>query len=206
MTSINERVLVIIGESTADEIRAAAQRNSVEPWDRIEKIWFDIDAPSKSLQPILQEHKLAKFIVGIAEPDLRRAAVTAAEAAGLIAVSVIDPSASIDPLARIAPGCFVAANAVVSSRAQLSGHVMVHFNASIGHDSQVGEYAVVLPGARVSGQVSVGESAMVGSNAFVYQGVKIGSAARVDALTYVREDLPDRRTISVRRPEAHRLD
>ena len=50
---------------------------------------------------------------------------------------------------------------------------------------------VLLPGAAVSGDVQIGEGTLVGSNAFIFQGCKIGKMNQVDALTYIRKDLPD---------------
>jgi UDP-3-O-[3-hydroxymyristoyl] glucosamine N-acyltransferase len=191
--------LVIFGEFTAEEVRSAVERGGSDRWSQIEKCHVDLEHPQQSVNEIAKRFPGAHFNVGIAEIKHRREVAVAAELAGLKAFTVIDPSASIDPGATIGQGCFIAANAVVSFGAKLQSHVLVHFNSTVGHNSGIGPYSVILPGARLSGHCQLGSSVMIGSNAFIYQGAKIGDEAKIDALTYVHEDVPAHRVVSVRR-------
>jgi UDP-3-O-[3-hydroxymyristoyl] glucosamine N-acyltransferase len=198
-----ERVLIIFGEHTADEVRSAAERfancTGDPPWSRIEKCYFDHNKATEIVRDIGIKYPSAFYHVGIADNVMRREAALAAESIGLTPLSIIDPGAFVDPTAKIEPGCFVAAHSVISAEARLARHCLVHFNATVGHNTTVGEFSSVLPGARLSGFVQTGSGVMIGSNAFVFQGVKVGNDAKVDALTYVRVDVPERRVISGRR-------
>lgn len=197
---MSDKVLIVFGEATAEEVLSAVHRMPGHPWTRIEKVHVELDDPESSVQEIAKRFPAACYHVGIADIKLRREVVLAANQHELQPCTIIDPSAYVDPSAEIAPGCFVAANSVVSYGARLEGHVLVHFNATVGHNCHVGIYSVILPGARLSGHVHIGSAGLIGSNAFIFQGVKIGNEAKVDALTYIHEDLADRRIVSVRRP------
>lgn len=193
-------ILIIFGEFTAEEVRAAVERGPRDRWTKVEKCHVELEHPQDSVRAIAKQYPGASFNVGIADIKLRHDVAVAAEREGLIPFTVIDPSASIDPTAQIGDGCFIAANAVVSTGASLRNHVLVHFNSTVGHNAIIGAYSVVLPGARLSGHCQLGTSVMVGSNAFIFQGARIGDEAKIDAMTYVHENIPARRVISIRRP------
>ena len=197
------QVLVIFGEHTGAEIRSAALRMQGQttdmPWSSIEKCYFDPAQAQQTMQEIKNAYPGSYFHIGIADNLIRREAAIAAEAVGLKPATIIDPDAFIDSSATIEPGCFIAAHCVVSSKARLGRHCVVHFNSTVGHNSVVGEFSSILPGARLSGFVETESGVMIGSNAFIFQGVKIGRDAKIDALTYVREDVPERRVVSTRR-------
>jgi carbonic anhydrase/acetyltransferase-like protein (isoleucine patch superfamily) len=106
-------------------------------------------------------------------------------------MSVIAERSYISKPALIGRGTFIAPFAVVSSGAQIGKHCIIHYGASIGHDVVLDDNVIVLPGARVSGNVHIKSRTLIGSNSFIFQGVKIGSDNVVDALTYIRHDLPD---------------
>ncbi|MDB4545391.1 acyltransferase, partial [bacterium] len=86
-----------------------------------------------------------------------------------------------------------------SANARIGNHSIIHIHSSIGHDSQIGEYCAILPGARISGDVVLEDHVLIGSNSFVFQGTQVGRNARIDALTYVRDDIPEKSTLSCRR-------
>jgi UDP-3-O-[3-hydroxymyristoyl] glucosamine N-acyltransferase len=193
-------VLIIFGEFTAEEVRAAVERDQRRQWSRIEKCHVELEHTQQSVSEIARRFPGASFNVGIADIKHRREVAKAAEAAALKPFTVIDPSASIDPKAKIGEGCFIAANTVISTGAQLQNHVLVHFNSTVGHNATIGSHSVILPGARLSGHCQLGTGVMIGSNAFAFQGIHIGDEVKVDALTYVYENIPARRVVSVRRP------
>ncbi len=193
------KALIIFGEHTADEVRSAALRCAEKPWSRIEKCFFDPVRAQESVHSIARQFPGAWFNVGIADNVMRRKVALVAEGMGLVPLTIVDPSALVDPTARVEAGCFVAANSVISTSARLARYTLVHFNATVGHNSTVGEFNTILPGARLSGFVETGSGVMIGSNSFIFQGVKIGSDAKIDAMTYVKENVPERRVVSGRR-------
>lgn len=192
------RRLVVFGDNTADEILSALGRIKLHGFDQICKHFFDRDHPNRGMDELASGAKEVAFVVGIADATNRAAVAEIATQRGWRPFTVVDPTAVVDPSATLEPGCFVAAQAAVSCRAHLGRHTLVHFHATIGHDTRIGDHSVILPGARISGKVSLGSGVLIGSNAFIYQGIRIGDGASVDALTYVRQDVPPYRVVSVR--------
>ncbi len=192
-------ILVILGDKTANEVLEAAVLSDASEFSAIEKLYFDKERFWEVDVPRLAAHEEAVcFNVGIANPTIKAEVNRHCLSAGWLPFSVVHPTATIAPSATLGVGVFVAAQAVVSSNAKIGDYCIVHIHATVGHDVSIGEYSVVLPGARVSGSVIVGQRVLIGSNAFVAAGCKIGDDCQVDALTYVRCDIPDGYLASVR--------
>ena len=130
------------------------------------------------------------FILSMANPDLRQDCLNAALAAGLEPLTLIHPSAFCSPSARIGSGCYLAPGAVVSTEAAIGDHSILNYNVTVGHHTATGCHCIFNPGAAIGGNVQIGERVLVGSNAFLFQGTTIGEDCQIDALTYIRHDLP----------------
>lgn len=132
-----------------------------------------------------------EFVVGIADPEVRRRLVGLLEDRGLRAHTVVHPRATIAPDTTVGPGCVILANAYVSSTVTLGAHVQVNYNATIGHDCVVGDYASIYPGANVGGGVTLAAGSTIGSGAVVRQRLRVGNGTFVGAGAVVVSDLPD---------------
>jgi sugar O-acyltransferase (sialic acid O-acetyltransferase NeuD family) len=91
--------------------------------------------------------------------------------------SVVHPSASVSPLARIGRNVLLMAGVVVTANAVIGDHVCVLPNAVIHHDTVVGDWTLVGAGVTLAGHVQVGENCYLGSGTSVLQGVRIGDGA-----------------------------
>lgn len=131
-----------------------------------------------------------EYVVGIADPAVRRRLVGVLEGRGLQPHTVVHPKATIAPDTSVAPGCVVLANAYVSSSVTVGAHVQVNYNATIGHDCVVEDFASVYPGANVGGWVTLGEGSTVGSGAVIRQGITVGAGAFIGAGAVVVADIP----------------
>jgi len=105
--------------------------------------------------------------------------------------TVVHPSASVSPRARLGEGVVVLAGAVVNVGAVLSRGVIVNTGSSVDHHCHVGRYAHICPGARLAGNVRVGEGSWIGMGASIIEGVSIGAGVTVGAGSAVIGDLPD---------------
>jgi UDP-3-O-[3-hydroxymyristoyl] glucosamine N-acyltransferase len=173
-----------------------------EEFSRIDQFFVNPnDKQLDSIEPIIDlVAEQVYYCIGVLDVQLRLQIQRASEKKGFQPWSIIHPSAYITATAKIGVGCFVAPLAAIGLDAVIGDHSLVHFHASIGHNAVLGRHCAVLPGARISGHVECQDGVMVGSNAFIFQGTKIGSNVKVDALTYVRRDVPANQTVSMRRP------
>lgn len=193
------KVLVVLGDKTANEVLEAAEVGCSGQFDAIEKVYFaDDDFDEQHVQRLRTSEVF--FNVGIANDGLKQVIVARCLAAGWHPKAVVHPSAVVAPSALVGAGAFVGPLAVVSSNAAVGEHAIVHIHCSIGHDSVLGNFCSILPGARISGSVKIGERTLVGSNAFVAAGTIIGDDCRIDAMAYVRDALPAGYIISPRSP------
>lgn len=131
----------------------------------------------------------AGYVVGIADPGVRRRLVDVLDQLGLSPVTLIHPRAVVGPETTLGPGCVVMANAHVSSTVRTGAHVQVQYNATVGHDAVLEDFVSVYPGANVGGNVHLEEDVTVASNAAVLQGLRIGRGTFVGAGAVVTSDL-----------------
>lgn len=110
--------------------------------------------------------------------------------AGLLA-TVIHPAAAVSSHARLAPGCFVAAQAVVAPGAELGVSVIVNHAAVVDHDVVIGEFCHIAPAAVLGGGVKVGKRVLVGSGARVLPGLRIGDDIVIGAGAVVLDNLAE---------------
>ncbi|MFF7458824.1 acetyltransferase [Kitasatospora sp. NPDC008115] len=132
----------------------------------------------------------ARYLIGIADPAVRRRLAALLNGLGGEAVTLVHPRALIAPDTVLGPGCLVMGGAYVSSSVRLGAHSQVQYNATVGHDAVLGERVTVYPGGNVSGAVVLADGATVGSNAVVLQGRKVGEDAFVGAAAVVTRDVP----------------
>jgi len=104
----------------------------------------------------------------------------------------IHPKAAVAKSSTIGRGVYIGPNATIAPNSVIKDHGHININASIGHHSVVKSDALILPGSRVSGNCVIGERTLIGSNSVIYQGVKIGNDCAVDALSYVKKNVPDK--------------
>lgn len=130
------------------------------------------------------------FVVGIADPAVRRRLAATLTARGLAPSRVIHPRAVIGPETTLAPGAIVLGLAHVSSSVEVGLHAHINYNVSVGHDARLGAFATVLPGANIAGYVTLEEAVTVGSNACILQGLRVGRGSTVGAGAVVTRSSP----------------
>lgn len=109
-------------------------------------------------------------------------------------VSVIHPTATIDPSVVFGPGSVVFAGAVIQAEAQLGAHVIVNTGASIDHDCILEDFVHAAPGVHLAGNVLLREGAFLGIGACAVPGVEVGVWATVGAGGVIVRSIPARVT------------
>lgn len=148
------------------------------------------DTTVRGLPVVRLDEASGSYVLGIADPEVRRRLSGALDARGLTASSpLVHPTAVVGPETTLGQGSVVMALAHVSSDVRIGRHVHVQYGATIGHDAGLGDLVTVLPGARVSGGVRLEEGATVGSGAVVLQGRTVGRGGFVGAGAVVTRDV-----------------
>lgn len=135
----------------------------------------------------LPTHSSARAIVAIGDSTVRQAI---AERFRFTWVTLIHPTAWVDPSVRLGAGTVVMAGAVIQPGCQVGRQTIVNTAASVDHDCVLGDFVHVCPGSHLAGAVGVGERTLLGTGSVVIPGIKIGADTIVGAGAIVTGDLP----------------
>jgi sugar O-acyltransferase (sialic acid O-acetyltransferase NeuD family) len=133
----------------------------------------------------------SSFVVAIGSNAVRERLQATSTSAGLVAATLIHPSAIVAESARIGEGAVVMAGVVINADARIGKGVIVNTGAVIDHDCQLGDYCHVAPGVKLCGSVSIGSRSLVGVGASVIPGIVIGSDCVIGAGAAVVSQVPN---------------
>ena len=88
--------------------------------------------------------------------------------------TLIHPSASVSPFAKIGYNVLVMAGVVITANSKIGNHVCILPNTVIHHDSNIGDYTLIGSNVTVAGNSDVGKYCYIGSGSSVTNGIKIG--------------------------------
>jgi sugar O-acyltransferase (sialic acid O-acetyltransferase NeuD family) len=104
--------------------------------------------------------------------------------------ALFPPSALLDrSSATLGHGVVFLPGAIGTVNLRLGAHSLVHYGATIGHESSLGRGSVLNPGANISGGVEIGEGVLIGTGAQVLQYLRVGDGATVGAGAVVTRDI-----------------
>lgn len=130
------------------------------------------------------------FLIGIGNPQVRKAVSSMCEGLGLTPAIAIHPSAVIGSDFTAGPGTVICAGVQISTNVSLGEHVHINPGVVVGHDAELESFVSINPGSIVSGNVRVETGSLLGAGSVVLQGLKIGSNAVVGAGAVVVRDVP----------------
>lgn len=195
------RKIVVIGagghgRETIDVIDAI---NAVEPTFRLVGVIDDRgdehgflarrNIPVLGGLDVLAQHE-GSFVAAVGDPALRRTLAEAATTAGLVAATLVHPTAVFGSDLRLGDGLVAAAHSQLTTNVRTGVHVQLNIGATVSHDCVLGDYVTLSPGCHVSGNVQLGAGVTLGVGAVVRQGVSIGEGTFVGAGAVVVDDLP----------------
>lgn len=132
----------------------------------------------------------ADYLIGIANPGVRRRIDAYAAELGRQAAVAVHPSVTAGANVELAPGTVLTAGVRLASSVALGRHTHANLNATLGHDVVAGDYVTLFPQAAISGNVVLEDAVTIGSSAFVRQGQRVGRGATVGAGAVVVGDVP----------------
>lgn len=161
--------------------------NSVKPKWRLRGF---IDDNSNALEgcpcdyPILgtiQEWKPLEnevFVCALAFPEIKQKIVESLLARGAKFVTLIHPTARINPHCKIGEGAIISPYSVISSNVTIGQFVSV-LGSSVAHDASVGDFSTLSGKCALNGHVQVGRNVYMGCGVLVAPSKKIGDYATV---------------------------
>lgn len=102
----------------------------------------------------------------------------------------IHASATVSPLASLAPGCLVLAQASVGPDAKLDTGCIVNTGATVDHDCALEECVHLSPGVHLAGNTHVGAYSHIGIGSCTIEDVRIGKHTVIGAGSVVVRDIP----------------
>jgi sugar O-acyltransferase (sialic acid O-acetyltransferase NeuD family) len=104
--------------------------------------------------------------------------------------TVIHPSASVSPNARIGRNVLIMAGAVITGNAVIGDHVCILPNSVIHHDCRIGNYCLIGSNVTVAGYTVVEENCYIGSGSSIINNITIGNGTLVGMASNVIKDIP----------------
>tara|TARA_Y100000589_G_scaffold45501_2_gene38258 strand:- start:11059 stop:11676 length:618 start_codon:yes stop_codon:yes gene_type:complete len=104
-------------------------------------------------------------------------------------ISLIHPSASVSPFAKIGKNVLILAGAVITSNSEIGDHVCVLPNSVIHHDSNIGSYTLIGSNVTVAGNTTIEDNCYIGSGSRIINGVSIGANTLIGMGTNVIKSL-----------------
>jgi sugar O-acyltransferase (sialic acid O-acetyltransferase NeuD family) len=111
------------------------------------------------------------------------------EAAGIMAATLVHPTAVVSRHSALGEGTVVCAGASVTSNTTVGRHVLLNNSVTVAHDITIGDRCVLSPGVRISGWVRIEDGCYLGVGAVVLPRVRIGAGAIVGAGAVVTRDV-----------------
>jgi len=132
-----------------------------------------------------------RYIIGIANPEVRRPVVEKFLEKGAEFVTVIHHSACISVSAVIGRGCVVGPNANIGPNVYVGDFNLLNSRCSLGHDTRLGSYNFISPNVSLSGFTEAGDENLFGINSATIPGIKIGSRNKIAAGMVLNQNIKD---------------
>jgi sugar O-acyltransferase (sialic acid O-acetyltransferase NeuD family) len=130
-----------------------------------------------------------RFVVGVAEPRIKRILVNKALGAGLVPhETLVHPRAIVRPDCTVGVGGMIVAHSQLTTNATLGDYVLV-LDSTIGHHDVVGDYTTCFPGCKVSGDVVLGKDVLLGAGTVIRNRVRIADGVVTGASSCVVADV-----------------
>lgn len=131
------------------------------------------------------------FFVAMGDPHWRKHYAEQIEAKGGKFISIICPTAYINPSAIIGDGCFIGWNSLISDNVSLGKHVAIQSLCILGHDVQVGNYSSIRAYVFMGGYAKVGELSLMNPKSMIIPHKTIGNEVVVGASSVVMRNTAD---------------
>lgn len=105
-------------------------------------------------------------------------------------ITLIHPSASVSPFAKIGYNTLIMSGVVVTANAVIGDHVCVLPNTVVHHDSSVGDYTLVGSNVTIAGNTRIGSYCYIGSGTRIINGIEVGDNTLIGIGSNVIRSVP----------------
>lgn len=135
------------------------------------------------------------YVTAVGDPVTRQSWAEQFDARGLVAETLIHPSATLGEDVEIDSGSVVCSHVSITTNVRLGSHVLVNLNATVAHDCRVSDFVTINPLVAVSGNVIIKSMATLGTHSSILQGLLVGAGAFVGAGAVVTRDVDPGTTV-----------
>ena len=129
--------------------------------------------------------------LGIGEPASRERLFKKIRNDGLKVTTLVHPDVYIPETTTIGNGVTIQQGCFVSCNVSIGDYVFVQPHASIGHDNNLHEGAIISSGVYLSGHTNVGRYTYIGVGSCTKQDINIGEYSIIGMGSMVQRDIPD---------------
>lgn len=159
-------------------------------YERIQVINNLMYGPIEAARTLKEKCHDVKFVMAIGDNKARKIVVDILDLSEHHFVTIIHPSASISPSAKIGNGTVVMPQAVINADVIIGDHCIINSCSVVEHDSLLEDYVHLCPNSTIAGTVKMHVGSCVGSGATVIPNKRIGEWTMIGAGATVINDLP----------------
>jgi sugar O-acyltransferase (sialic acid O-acetyltransferase NeuD family) len=143
----------------------------------------------------LRGHAGLAAVVAVGDNAGRRRAAEVAAEAGVRLLTLVHPTAVVDPTAKLGAGTCVLAGAIVGPHVHIGRAGIINTKAALEAGVTLGDFVHAAPGSVIETGATIGDGAMIGTGAIVLKKMRVGHGAIVGAGALVEHDVPAGATV-----------
>jgi UDP-perosamine 4-acetyltransferase len=144
----------------------------------------------------LRSEGVETAVVAIGDNLARVRIATELLGGGLELLTVIHPTASISPSARVGRHVIIGARAILCADSQIGDHAILSTGVIVEHEARIGLCSMLHPAVRLAGGVKVGPYATLGIGVTIIPYRSIGVGALIEPGSVVIRDVPQGARVS----------
>lgn len=135
------------------------------------------------------------FVVSIGNVQIKKKVTNQIIDKGGEFYTLIHPSASIAPDAKVGKGCVIMHHAFLGSKSTCGDYVLVQLSAVVGHDVTIGHNCRIDCHVVLVGGIVLKDDVTIHTSAVINQKVTVGKGANVAACSFVIRNVKENTTV-----------
>ena len=136
------------------------------------------------------------FVIGIGQPDLRKAVFEDFKARGVAFLTLVHPWADIAPTAQVGEANIFQRGSTVHCDASIGHANYFTVAVNLAHDARVGDYNFIGPASLLLGESRIGSQNMIGVRSTILPKARIGNGNSIAPGSIVYKGCGDNRRLA----------